>query len=100
MGIALSRSTDNGETWSNVRFVAGGSKSPNWVGNPVAILVHKYKAQPECTSYPGNAGSKQQKCEAGNSLDDGYLYMYNSGRSTASAVCGESANCNCCRVNK
>eukprot|EP00928_Gymnodinium_smaydae_P041380 TRINITY_DN28013_c0_g2_i1.p1 TRINITY_DN28013_c0_g2~~TRINITY_DN28013_c0_g2_i1.p1 ORF type:complete len:372 (-),score=37.21 TRINITY_DN28013_c0_g2_i1:66-1181(-) len=40
-GIAVSRSTDNGVTWSDVSFVAGGVSTP--VGNPYPIALSEGK---------------------------------------------------------
>jgi len=36
-------------------------------------------------------------CEGGNSLDDGWMYLYNEGRGTDNAACGTSSNYWCCR---
>lgn len=51
-----------------------------------------------CAPFPpGSTGTDQQKCAFGNTLHDGYTYVYNAHRGTASAACGESAHCFCCR---
>lgn len=39
----------------------------------------------------------QQKCENGNMLGDGWHYVYNRGRGTASAACGQHSACWCCK---
>jgi hypothetical protein len=51
----------------------------------------------QCTGYTGSGGTDQQNCEAGNTLNNGYLYVYNSKRHTSSAQCG-NGNCWCCRT--
>jgi hypothetical protein len=54
-----------------------------------------------CTDYPaGGTGSNEHKCLHGNELHDDFTYVYNQGRGTASATCGKSASCWCCRCAK
>ena len=52
-----------------------------------------------CTAYPsgytGSTSDGQAMCEHGNTLNDGYLYIYNAGRNTGSPSCVGS--CWCCR---
>ena len=52
-----------------------------------------------CTTFPiGTEGLPDaNRCAAGNSRRDGFDYLYNAGRGTASAVCGKAAMCACCR---
>ncbi|CAJ1395034.1 unnamed protein product [Effrenium voratum] len=50
----------------------------------------------ECTDYPTSSGSAQQRCEAGNTLKDGFEYVYNTGRYKAYSECS-SRDCWCCR---
>lgn len=49
----------------------------------------------------GGTGTNEQKCLHGNSLHDGFTYVYNSGRGTPNASCTDGiytkANCWCCR---
>ncbi|CAK0842921.1 unnamed protein product [Prorocentrum cordatum] len=54
----------------------------------------------ECAWWPpeeGSNGSPQRQCEHGNGLGNGYVYFWNARRGTPFAVCGQSANCDCCR---
>lgn len=55
----------------------------------------------KCTDFPaGGTGSNEAKCKHGNTLQDGFQYVYNDGRGGASAICGEAANCWCCRCEE
>jgi len=54
----------------------------------------------ECAAWPpkeGSEGSHKKRCRHGNGLGDGYTYFWNSDRGTASAACGQEADCDCCR---
>ena len=68
---------DGGATWSSI-----------FAGFPGDL---------HCTSFPSPTGTNRQRCEAGNAKSDGYHYVYNDGRGTAQAACGETAHCYCCR---
>jgi hypothetical protein len=48
---------------------------------PVDVMNQDYKAA----------------CEAGNGLNDGWMYLYNEGRGTDNAACGTDSNYWCCR---
>ena len=53
-----------------------------------------------CTPWPAPQDMHlpdQERCEYGNTLEDGFHYVYNEGRGTPDAVCGETAHCLCCR---
>jgi hypothetical protein len=51
-----------------------------------------------CSDWPTSAtGDFRSMCQAGNSLDDGFEYVYNRGRDTADAHCGPKATCWCCK---
>ncbi|CAJ1429028.1 unnamed protein product, partial [Effrenium voratum] len=68
---------------------------------PIGIFTMSYcgvnlKPAFECTDYPTSSGSAQQRCEAGNTLKDGFEYVYNTGRYKAYSECS-SRDCWCCR---
>lgn len=52
-----------------------------------------------CTDWPAGpeAGSDEARCLHGNTRNDGFLYVHNRHRGSASAICGKSAKCTCCR---
>ena len=55
----------------------------------------------QCVGWPpGGQGTDEQRCTFGNTLGDGYLYVFNAGRGTSSAACGEAAHCFCCRCRE
>eukprot|EP01083_Nonionella_stella_P030127 82678_1 len=45
-----------------------------------------------------SSGITQETCEIQNDNGDGYLYIFNQDRGTMSALCGQDANCWCCRM--
>ena len=53
----------------------------------------------QCTYFP--AGSEglpdRERCAHGDTLKDGFKYVYNYRRGTKYAACGEKAGCACCR---
>ncbi|CAE7358159.1 Mfge8 [Symbiodinium sp. CCMP2456] len=49
----------------------------------------------DCTAWPTDTGTNEQKCIFGNTLGDGYQYVYNAGRYDESALPG--CGCWCCR---
>mmetsp|Transcript_51525 Transcript_51525/g.120114 ORF Transcript_51525/g.120114 Transcript_51525/m.120114 type:complete len:994 (+) Transcript_51525:106-3087(+) len=57
------------------------------------------KAPLECTSYPTKSGNSKQRCENGNTLNDGYEYVYNDGRYSSWSACNTNT-CWCCRRAK
>ena len=71
---------DGGRTWTTV-FTGTLRCAPGWPA--------------------GGTGTDEQKCLHGNSLHDGYTYVYNRGRGTPNASCSDGiytqANCWCCR---
>jgi hypothetical protein len=59
-----------------------------------------FKEKPlSCTGWPNNDrwAKNQERCYYGNSIEDGYEYVYNSARGTDDAGCGSMAICWCCR---
>merc|ERR1712061_862463 len=49
-----------------------------------------------CTKgFPTRHGTRRQKCEKGNQLNDGYTYVFNKRRGTKKAIC--HGTCWCCR---
>ena len=81
----------------------GASWSPVIWSNRSALSAVRSSQDPslKCTGWPpGGTGTNVQKCMHGNALHDGYLYVYNKDRGTASAACGEAAQCDCCRCTE
>ena len=86
---------DGGESWSGFAWSnqSTASSSGSSTADPDPLL--------RCTGswppgFPGR-GTDEQRCVFGNTLHDGYRYVYNAGRGTPSAACGEAAGCWCCR---
>ena len=71
-----------------------------WVQKSFAI--REGLDQLKCTGWPsGGTGNNEQKCLHGNTLNDGYDYVYNKNRGRADAACGQFNNsCWCCRRQK
>jgi len=96
----FARAHSRGTQWdaSGVRADArlGG---PHWHQEQFEILRRDAEGGPlQCTGWPaGSTGSDEQRCLHGNTLNDGFVYVYNHLRGTANAYCGQSAGCSCCR---
>merc|ERR1712038_1399508 len=84
-------SNDWGTTNPKGCFYDGGGNQ----SGDMTICIRK--SEPTCTTFPTSDGSDQERCENGNSLGDGYFYVYNEGRGTESAECGYDAECWCYR---
>eukprot|EP00928_Gymnodinium_smaydae_P021753 TRINITY_DN18522_c0_g2_i1.p1 TRINITY_DN18522_c0_g2~~TRINITY_DN18522_c0_g2_i1.p1 ORF type:complete len:385 (+),score=33.15 TRINITY_DN18522_c0_g2_i1:63-1157(+) len=83
------------------RYVAGKSCQCNGAcrnyGNCCSNYEAKCVSPLSCTNWPSSHGSYEQRCNYGNSENDGYQYVYNKDRGKNSAECGRSATCFCCR---
>ena len=52
-----------------------------------------------CVPFPDDTNQTKAGCEAlGDARRDGGVYHFNTGRGTPKAVCGQHANCQCCRT--
>lgn len=66
--------------------------------DPNIVLQHVDYSCKEltCSAWPsGGKGDLRARCLHGNTLNDGYVYVFNGGRGTSTATCG---NCWCCRT--
>ena len=52
-----------------------------------------------CVGWPDAKQPNKRGCEAGGAArHDGGTYLFNAGRGTPNAVCGETLGCDCCRI--
>ena len=99
---------DGGKTWSSITSWSNRS-SPTSPASPTPVpnsdgaglvgahtLLH---CTPFPAGFPGRHGGNEQRCTFGNTLHNGYKYVYNTQRGTPSAACGQDAGCWCCRCN-
>ena len=76
--------------------------SPPPHDGPTAVVTADAAAsrlELRCTVWPpGSDGMPdRQRCAHGDTLRDGYRYVFNQGRGTRNAACGAGAACTCCR---
>merc|ERR1712098_582692 len=90
--------------WSGLirHWTASGRRDPldtagagQWkAGDEVSIVKNAIEAEAlSCTAWPTTTGTYQERCEHGNTLGDGYWYVYNYNRQSDpfDAVCGIGA---------
>lgn len=68
-----------------------------------AIATRSQTSVLRCTLWPSHTEHIQPdaaRCLHGNKLRDGYTYVFNAYRGTPRAVCGQHAQCTCCRRPK
>jgi len=60
----------------------------------IANFIPAYASGYQCGPWPTGQGTKSERCLHGNTLNDGFEWVFNDSRGTDQAQCG---SCHCCR---